>query len=315
MADTAAPLSCHALPSTKPCLSVASHAPGSRCCDSTTCACQARKALEPSVTGTVWRHPDFSSRLLGNERDLWVYLPPGYDPTSERRYPVLYLNDGNNMFSAATAFAGHEWGLDETAEWLIGTQQMSPIICVGIANTVERIAEYTWPSKASDESGRGPLYARFVIEEVKPFIDAVYRTQPHQAATGLMGSSLGGLNALYMGAYEGDVFGRIGAMSPSLWWDERRALSQLAQIRRDLRIWVDIGDREGDSPVEWAANREDARALAALLTRRGYHFGGNIYYYEAAGDGHDEGAWGRRAALALMFLYGPFTVTPEAGRS
>lgn len=304
MADSAAPLSCHALPSTKPCLSVASHAPGSSCCESTTCACQALKALDPSITGTVWCHPAFHSHWLGSHRDLWVYLPPGYDPADERRYPVLYLNDGNNMFSAATAFAGHEWGLDETAEWLISTHQLPPLICVGIANTVERMAEYTWSGAASGEGGRGPAYARFVTEEVKPFIDAVYRTQPERAVTGMLGSSLGGLNALYMGAYEGDVFSRIGAMSPSLWWNERRALSQLAQIRRDLRIWVDVGEREGDTPTEWAANRGDARALAELLTRRGYQPGANMRYYEAPLDGHDEGAWGRRAALALLFLYG-----------
>lgn len=289
------------VPPCKPALCLRSHGESPIC---RTCACRAVRAAGATVTGTVWIHPAFASASLAWPRDVWVYLPPGYDPLAGSRYPVIYMQDGNNLFSAATAFAGREWGVDETAEWLIGARLVPPLIIVGVANTPDRVAEYTWHPDGAGDGGAASRYARFLREDLKPFIDAVYATRQDRAATGVVGSSLGGLLALYLGAHEGDTFGLVGAMSPSLWWAERRIFGDLAAIRPDLRIWLDIGTLEGDGPDEAEANVDDARRLARVLARQGYTAGVDFEYWEAPDATHDEAAWGPRAAQALRFLLG-----------
>lgn len=296
---------CPALPDSKPSLVLRCHEPDGAlaCREAVACACGALRELGSDVTGIVWRHADVSSRHLAATRDVWVYLPPGYDPLAPERYPVLYLHDGNNLFSAATAFLGREWQADETAEWLITAGWLPPLILVGVGNTVNRLDEYTWvPSGGC--GGGGERYMSFLREELMPFIDGVYATRGGREATGTLGSSLGGLAALYLGAYAGDTFGLVGAMSPSLWWAGGRALSDLAAIRSDLRLWLDMGDREGDATDEWETNVGYARALAATLARRGYQEGRTAVYHEVVGGTHDEAAWGERLAAALMFLWG-----------
>src|SRR5678816_3887407 len=99
--------------------------------------------LRHTLTGNIHRHRQFPSRTLGNRRDILVYLPPGYRRFLRRRYPVFYLQDGQNLFDAATAFAGVEWGVDETAQRLIRRKLIEPIIIVAIANTgPDRIHEF-----------------------------------------------------------------------------------------------------------------------------------------------------------------------------
>jgi predicted alpha/beta superfamily hydrolase len=129
------------------------------------------------MTESVRYHSEFSSKHLENSRALAVYLPPGYDADSERRYPVFYLQDGQNLFDPATAFFGVPWAADETAELLIRDKKIEPIILIGIANTDRRLDEYG-PKVRDRRSGRRFPYARFLTEEVKPFIDANYRTRP-----------------------------------------------------------------------------------------------------------------------------------------
>lgn len=278
----------------------------------------ARQALDPlaiaeatdalaaegaSITGSVWVHPDVPSAFLARPRDVWVYLPPGYDPDGDSRHPVLYMHDGENLFSPGAAFGGQEWGLDETAEWLIASGALPPLIIVGVANTEDRLEEYTWVRDEDGDGGRGRQYARFLVEELKPFIDTVYRTLPQPRFTGVLGSSLGGLHALYLGRYRSRVFGRIGAMSPSLWWADRQALRDLAAMPPRLRIWLDMGSEEGEDDEESADVVDDARELAAILCARGYTPGEDLYFLEDDGAGHDEAAWGERVSLALRFLF------------
>ena len=130
-----------------------------------------------TLTGNIKVHRAFQSRILGNRRDVLVYLPPGYRRFSRKRYPVLYLHDGQNMFDAATSFAGVEWGVDETAQRLIRQKLIEPLIIVAIANTGEdRIHEYAPtparidPPKRKRSKGLLRSYGRFLIEELKPFI-------------------------------------------------------------------------------------------------------------------------------------------------
>src|SRR5213596_2143584 len=152
-----------------------------------------------TLTGNIQQHRAFPSKIRKNRRDVLVYLPPGYRRFSTRRYPVLYLHDGQNVFDAATAFAGVEWGVDETAQRLIRQDLIEPLIIVAIANTGDdRIHEYAPTPGVIDSSARrkkrskgwARRYGRFLIEELKSYIDKQYRTKPEAEFTGLGGSSL-----------------------------------------------------------------------------------------------------------------------------
>jgi predicted alpha/beta superfamily hydrolase len=255
---------------------------------------------------TLRQHPQFPSTILSRARDVVVYLPPGYDELD--RCPVLYMHDGQNLFEAETAHVtGQHWRLGETADGLITAGVIPPLVIVGIANTgPSRIHEYT-PTK--DERLGGGLaddYGRFLVEELKPFIDATYRTRPEAAATGLGGSSLGGLVTLHLGLRRPDVFGALAVMSPSVWWDRRVILSSVraARPKPDLRLWVDMGTAEGRRGLE------DARLLKAALVGSGWIPGRDLHYAEYEGGTHSELAWAARSGAMLTWLFGPPVPAP-----
>src|SRR5437773_4925795 len=261
-----------------------------------------------TLTGTIRRHLRFPSKILGNRRDVLVWLPQGYSRFSRKRHPVLYLQDGQNVFDAATAFAGVEWGVDETAQRLIRQKLMEPLIIVAIANTGEdRIHEYAPtparidPAKRKRSKGLLRTYGRFLIEEVKPFIDRKYRTKREAEFTGLGGSSLGGLATLTLGLWFPNHFTRLAVMSPSVWWDDCAiykivdALDESA--RPPLKIWLDTGTREEG----W----ERARELRDRLVTKGWRLHDDLEYLEADGSDHSEGAWAARIGPVLRFLFPP----------
>ncbi|PYI79007.1 MAG: carbohydrate esterase, partial [Verrucomicrobia bacterium] len=244
-----------------------------------------------TLTGNIQRHRQFPSRTLGNRRDILVYLPPGYRRFLRRRYPVLYLQDGQNIFDVATAFGGVEWGVDETAQGLIRRKLIEPIIIVGIANTgPDRIHEYA-PSRGIIDStgkrkkrsrGLARKYAKFLIEELKPFIDSRYRTKPEAESTGLGGSSLGGLLVMALGLWFSNIFSRLAVLSPSVWWDEEMIVREVLALERKLplRIWLDTGTAEPG----W----ERARNLCAALVERGWNLHDDLEYHEIEGADHSE---------------------------
>jgi predicted alpha/beta superfamily hydrolase len=246
---------------------------------------------------------DFRSPALGTTRRVSVYLPPGYGE-SAARYPVLYLQDGQNLFDPARAFVpGQDWGLDETAEALIGAGDIEPLILVGIDHAgVERLDEYT-PSRdpRTRAGGRLAVYRRMLVDELKPWIDARYRTRPEAACTGVGGSSLGGLAALEMALTRPDVFGRVAALSPSLWWDQRRVLERARDLDGHLAvsIWLDAGTHEGPGVLH------HARMLKNILLRHGWRLGRDLHYREVAGGQHSEADWARRAPDVLRALFPP----------
>ncbi len=261
--------------------------------------------IEHTLTGNIHRHPDFESRILRNHRDVLVYLPRGYRSTQDR-YPVLYLLDGQNVFDAATAFGGVEWGVDETAQRLIRDKLLAPLIIVAVANTGEhRIHEYA-PTRGRIDSGRrkrskGMLrhYGQFLIEELKPFIDRKYRTRAEAESTGLGGSSLAGLATLALGLWFPNVFTRLAVMSPSIWWHECAIYGMLDQLyeRPPLKIWLDTGTHEEG----W----ERARVLRDLLVEKGWRLYDDLHYLEAEGADHSERAWAARVDPVLRFLFPP----------
>jgi predicted alpha/beta superfamily hydrolase len=259
-----------------------------------------------TLTGNIKRHRAFPSKILGNRRDILVYLPRGYRRFSGKRYPVLYLQDGQNVFDAATSFAGVEWGVDETAERLIRANLIEPLIVVAVANMgEERIHEYAPTRGVIDVKARrkkrsrglARLYGHFLMDELKPYIDRKYRTRAQPEFTGLGGSSLGALVTLAIGVLYPHVFGRLMVMSPSIWWDNFAIYRLVDSIEQKppSKIWLDTGTAEPG----W----EQTRELANRLIEKGWKLGKSLQYVEAQGADHSEGAWAARVEPALRFLF------------
>ena len=259
-----------------------------------------------TLTGEVRRHAAFRSRFV-RARDVLVWLPPGYGADRTRRYPVLYFHDGNNVLDAATSFKGVEWGADETAGRLIRAAALRPFILVAIDNTPDRMAEYTPVPDARHGGGQAAGYERFLLEELKPFVDRSYRTLPGPDATGLVGSSLGALVSLDLALRRPDRFGLVGCISPAAWWAERDIVRRAAAARKGtaLRIWLDVGTAEGTEKAGTKEWLEDTRALREALLTRGWREGADLHYEEVEGAVHDEGAWAARLDRILVFLLGP----------
>jgi predicted alpha/beta superfamily hydrolase len=259
-----------------------------------------------TLTGNIKRHRAFPSKILGNRRDVLVYLPPGYGRFSRRRYPVLYLHDGQNVFDAATSFSGVEWGVDETAERLIRGNVIEPLIIVAVANMrEERVHEYAPTRGVFDarakrkkrSKGLARQYGHFLMEELKPYIDRKYRTERSAELTALGGSSLGGLVTLAIGILYSHAFHRLMVMSPSIWWDNFAIYRLVDSVKQKppLKIWLDTGTAEPG----WV----QARELLNRLVEKGLKPGVDLQYAEALGGDHSEAAWAARVEPALRFLF------------
>lgn len=252
--------------------------------------------------GTLESPQEFHSALSGDERQLVVYLPPGYHADEDRRYPVLYMQDGQNLFDGRTSFVpGQHWHLNETADNLIREGAIEPLIIVGVYHAGERrIEEYTPSVDPNFKVGGGAdAYGRMLVDELKPFIDAAYRTKPGREHTGIGGSSLGGLVSLYLGLRRGDVFGRVLAMSPSLWWGKCWLLRNVDGLARGpkSKIWIDAGTLEG-------ANTDcNAEALRDALAVRGFAPGEEVEFMRAEGARHSEQDWAHRVHHGLRWTF------------
>jgi len=248
-------------------------------------------------------HQQFPSRLEDEKRDFIVYLPPLYDEQPKRRFPVLYMQDGQNLFDPGTAFAkGNYWRMGETADERIAAGEIEPLIIVGIYNTGQhRINEYTPVEDRRLGGGQADAYGQMLVEELKPFVDRSYRTLPGAAHCGLGGSSLGGLVTLYLGLRYSRMFSKLAVMSPSVWWRNRAILKTVAQIRRkpDLKIWLDVGTKESQRALP------DARELQCALLKKGWVPGDDLSYLEVPDAEHTESAWAQRVAPMLKFLFPP----------
>jgi predicted alpha/beta superfamily hydrolase len=254
-----------------------------------------------TLSGEFRHHRNFASQFLDRPRDVIVYLPPGYERDEHGRYPALYLNDGQNMFDSATSFHGVEWGVDETANALIEAGEIPPLIIAGVYNTGDhRIDEYgpTVDPKLQ-RGGKADQYGRFLVEELKQFIDRRYRTLPSAEHTGLGGSSMGGLVSLYLGLKYPQVFSRLMVMSPSVWWDRGLILRVVESLRAkpSTRIWLDIGTKEGKfTPGH-------VRKLRDLLVAQGWRLNADLKFLEVKGGQHTEADWAKRVEPALKFLF------------
>ena len=274
------------------------------------------------VAAQLVEHADFESAFV-RPRNITVWLPEGYLANGEERYPVIYAHDGQNLFEPGFSYGGVEWGLDETAERIMGDGKVRPAIIVGIWNTEERWQEYApqkvierlTGDKSSGWLGEAPpelkadAYLRFIAEELKPFIDATYATQPDQQNTMIMGSSMGGLISLYAMAEYPDTFSKAAAVS--IHWplaDPGSAISKQADTVMQAYletsaldpskhvIWFDHGTETLD-----AAYPPHAAAMESWFRGKGWAEDQAIFR-SYPGTDHSEGAWAARADEILAFL-------------
>ena len=268
----------------------------------------------PGVTGTVVRYPAMPSAQVA-ARNVDVWLPPGYGTDPDKRYPVLYMHDGQNLFDPATSYGNVDWAVDETMTRLIAAGEIREAIVVGVWNTPQRFQEYM-PQRAVQgmQKIRMPgfdvgaddvisdRYLAFLVTELKPFIDANYRTLPDRADTTVMGSSMGGLISQYAMSRYPDVFGGAGCVSTHWPAGDGIALDDFAAHLPDPathRYWFDFGTATLDASYEPYQKRADE-----ILRKAGYVEGGNWITKKFEGAEHSEQAWRLRVDQPLRFLIG-----------
>lgn len=260
-----------------------------------------------TTASAIQRHEAVHSTWLGAERGVTVYLPRGYVPRPAAPYPVLFLHDGQNLFDPARAhIAGEHWRAAETANHLIRSGRLTPVVLVGIDHGgPDRLADFTPTPGGRAGAGQARRYVRFVFDEVMPLISREYAVRTDAAGIGVGGSSMGGLVTLVMASMQPGRLGRMLLMSPSVWWDKRVILKMLTNLTNpanptnlanpSVRIWLDVGLKEGGQTIR------NARKLRDVLTGAG----NDVRYVEDADGDHTERSWAQRFGDALEYLYGP----------
>lgn len=222
-------------------------------------------------------------------RGVQIWLPRGYDEQPARRYPVLYMHDGQNVFIPGGPFG--TWAAEQVAATVVAQGQVRELLIVAIDNSPQRLEEYNpdWPASLNDP------YNRFLVEELKPYVDAHYRTRPDHDDTGVLGSSFGGIASLSAALEFPTVYGRVGAMSTSFWAtaiDDRLAAGELGLA---TRVYLDVGDTGDDGDLTVAAR--DALLLTGRALERDLFF--QVGFFQQ----HNEAAWHERLDEALLALF------------
>jgi len=254
--------------------------------------------------GHVHIYWDFHAPDEYKAHPLRVYTPNGYDADPDRRYPVLYMHDGQNVFAHEASARYDTWCANHVMDRLSWEGRTEPWIVVGIDHSDDRFGEYSpWDEPKLGLVGRGRGYGEYVVRHVKPFIDRTYRTRVEAEWTGLMGASLGGLVSLYMGYEHPDVFGRIGAVSPSVMWSDGALFRHWREhTGRWTRIQLDAGDPEY---VQWEQLGLDytgsTRAFYEHLRSLGYAEW-EVRLWLEQGANHHELDWARRLPDTLAWL-------------
>jgi predicted alpha/beta superfamily hydrolase len=223
----------------------------------------------------------------GSAHRFRVFLPPGYYENTLKRYPVLYMHDGHNLFFKEEAFVGNTWRTDEVLGMLDKMNAIEEVIVVGI-HPNDRMREYTSPGYED--------YGRFLVDKLKPLIDQKYRTLSGPADTAVMGSSLGGVVSFYLGWQWPDVFGKVACLSSTFTFRDDLIERVHAEPRKDIKIYLDSG-WPGD-------NYEPTRAMRDQLIWKGYRSGSELFYLAFPEAKHNENAWAERSSIPLQFLFG-----------
>jgi len=248
---------------------------------------------------------DFPSPAENIVRTIRIYTPDAYETQPHRRFGVLYMQDGQNVFAHPESAVYHTWCANTAMERLVGEGRLEPWIIVAVDHTgLGRWPEYTpWDDPKAKVKARGPLYARFLKEQLKPWIDQHYRTRPEPEWTGAMGASLGGLISLYLGLAMPETFGRIGGVSPTVMWSSGRMFQEWkTHSKRWSRIYLDAGANEHINvdgiPLDYASYTRD---FFIHLKKLGYADHEVCLVLEPGGE-HDEQTWQRRLPFAFRWL-------------
>jgi predicted alpha/beta superfamily hydrolase len=255
---------------------------------------QFERKIAGQITGIVKYHLNINANGI-LPRSVIVWLPPYYFLESEKRYPVLYMHDGQNLFDPRTSAFNSDWQLDETADSLIRKNLIEDIIIVGIYNTPDRRSEYS-------ENDTGYAYMKFIVDSLKPFIDRNYRTLPGKEYTAVGGSSLGGL-ITYMMLWEySDIFSSGACISPALKvkrYDFVDNVKSYKGDKKNIKIYIDNGDNEIDSTLQPGVNE-----MLITLNEKGFTTGDDVYWFKDENALHSESAWAKRVWRALIFMFG-----------
>ncbi|MDT3697081.1 MAG: alpha/beta hydrolase-fold protein [Ignavibacterium sp.] len=245
------------------------------------------------ITGSVRYHKNFIGINIP-ARDIIVWLPPSYDSLKNKRYPVLYMNDGQNIVDPLTSAFGIDWQIDEAADSLIKNHSINEMIIVGIYNSDKRNSEYS-------NTPLGNAYMNFIVNQLKPFIDVTYRTLDNRENTTICGSSLGGLISFIL-VWEYDyVFSKAACFSPAFkidQFDYVTSVENYSGARKDIKLYFYNGGKGVDERLQPGINE----MLEALLNR-GYVTGKDILYVEDKNADHSESAWAKRVPEMLKFLF------------
>jgi len=274
-------------------------------------------AVAPGQVVEIWPHfttmqgqaitlfAAFDSTVLGNSRPIYAYLPPTYLENSDASFPVVYMQDGQNLWASHPEYSqfGTTWAVDTAFDNAANDGSIKEAIVIGVASTSDRIYEYTPTVDPGLMAGGGAdVYLQMLATELKPAVDAALRTRTDSGSTVISGSSLGGLLTAHAGRMRPDVFGRIAALSPAAWWDSdvivSEVLTTLAAPNRPLRVYVDSGDSVAD-------NETDTNALAAAYMSVGYVQGADLLHVIQVGGQHNETYWAQRFPGAMQFVLGP----------
>ncbi|MFA7288535.1 MAG: alpha/beta hydrolase-fold protein [Melioribacteraceae bacterium] len=243
------------------------------------------------IVGSLKYHHEFYSSHLKNERDILVWLPPSYE-SNPKKYPVIYMHDGQNLFDPRTSYSGVDWAVDKTVTKLVLDKKIEEVIVVGIYNSKNRIDEYNLYSP------QGIKYASFLISELKRFIDETYRTKQDSRNTCTIGSSMGGLFSYQLIMNFPNVFGKAACLSNSFWIDRNRIFSEPKGKNLDvIKIYLDCGTGEKELIF-------DNMKAALILRNEGMQCGKNLLYHFEKEAEHSESYWAKRLHRPLTFLFG-----------
>lgn len=253
-----------------------------------------QKTAKLQITGRVKYIKNIEFEGI-SKRDIIIWLPPSYDKNKKKKYPVLYMHDGQNIIDPLTSTFGTDWQVDETADSLIRQNRMKEIIIVGIYNTRNRTSEYS-----HNDTGRA--YMNFIVKKLKPMIDSEYRTLSDRKNTAVMGSSMGGLISLMLAWEHPDVFSMAGCLSPAFKIDRFNYLPYIENFKgkkKKIKLYIDNGGVGLEKRLQPGITE-----TIELLNKKGYRTGKEIMWYLDENAEHNEAAWASRVWRALLFMFG-----------
>lgn len=243
-----------------------------------------------AIVGVVNFYQGSYSHNLESKRDFFVWLPHNYSKETHKKYPVLYMHDGQNLIDPKTSYTGKDWRVDETVTRLVKEHKIAEIIVVGINHTDDRLEEYS-------DSEKGKKYLKFLVEELKPFVDSKYRTLNDKHNTAIIGSSMGGLISFIAAWKYPEIFSMAGCLSSSFYYNDEKIFETIEKYngaKKQIKFYIDHGE---DGLLR-------GQKMFCKLTQLGYVIGTDLDYYYARGAEHNESEWAKRIERPLIFFFG-----------